>query len=120
LAEACILAAFDQERPQGFVMSGIQGSRHFASRRSLREAKQSARNLHLDILHKMIERDVTPRLRQRAAMSELSHTRQNSHQRRLTARGALCKIADGGSRKGSKGNAVRVLGHVMPRLPPQL
>jgi len=28
----------------------------------------------------------------------------------LTARGTLFKIADGGSRKGSKGNAVRVLG----------
>jgi hypothetical protein len=39
----------------------------------------------------------------------------------LTARGALFKIAPGGSRKGSKGNAVRVLEkHVMPRLPPQL
>jgi hypothetical protein len=39
----------------------------------------------------------------------------------LTVRGTLCKIDDGGSRKGSKGNAVRVLEkRVMPRLPPQL
>jgi hypothetical protein len=69
----------------------------------------------------MMQRDVAPRLRQRAAMSEISHTRQNSHQRRLTARGTVFKIIDGGSRKGSKGNAVHVLEkHVMPRLPPQL
>jgi len=39
----------------------------------------------------------------------------------LTVRGTVFKIADGGSRKGSKGNAVHVLEkHVMPRLPPQL
>jgi hypothetical protein len=80
------------------------------SRNSLREAKQNAQNLHLDILYEMIERDVTPRLRQRAAMSDLSHTRKNSQRRGLTVRGSLFKIAGGGSRKGSKGNAVRVLG----------
>jgi hypothetical protein len=69
----------------------------------------------------MIERDVAHRLRQRAAMSELSHTRKNSQRRGLTVRGSLFKIDHGGSRKGSKGNAVRVLEkHVMPRLPPQL
>jgi hypothetical protein len=69
----------------------------------------------------MIERDVAPRLRQRAAMSEISHTRKNSQRLGLTARGTLFKIADGGSRKGSKGNAVHVLEkHIMPRLPPQL
>jgi hypothetical protein len=40
---------------------------------------------------------------------------------RLTARNHACKIAGGGSRKGSKGNAVRVhLVHATPRLPPQL
>jgi hypothetical protein len=84
----------------------------------MREAKQNAQNLHLDILHKMIERDVTPR--QRAAMSELSHTRENSQRHGLTACGTLFNIAGGGSRKGSKGNAVRVFRHAMPRLPPQL
>ena len=52
------LAAFDQERTQGFVTLGIEGPRHSASR-SLRQAKQNARNLHLDILHKMIDRDAT-------------------------------------------------------------
>ena len=40
-------------RPQGFVTSGIQGAETFASRRSLRQAKQNAQNLHLDILHKI-------------------------------------------------------------------
>ena len=49
-------------------------------------------------------------LRQRAAMSEISHTRKNSPRRRLTVRATLYKIDTGGSRKGSKGNAVRVLG----------
>src|SRR5580704_7760799 len=43
-------------------------------------------------------------------MSELSHTRKDSERRRLTARGTVFKIDNGGSRKGSKGNAVRVLG----------
>ena len=33
----------------------------------------------------------------------------------MTARGTLCKIDDGGSRKGSKGNAVRVLGGTLYR-----
>jgi hypothetical protein len=33
----------------------------------------------------------------------------------LTARGTLCKIDDGGSRKGSKGNAVRVLRRTLYR-----
>jgi hypothetical protein len=58
----------------------------------------------------MIDRDVAPRLRQRAAMSEISHTRQNSQRRGLTVRATLFKIDGGGSRMGSKGNAVRVLG----------
>ena len=53
--------------------------------------------------------------RQRAAMSDLSHTRKNSTRRGLTARGSLFKIDDGGSRKGSKGNAVRVLGGTLYR-----
>jgi hypothetical protein len=54
-------------------------------------------------------------------MSDLSHTSKNSAQRVLTVRGTVFKIANGGSRKGSKGNAVHVLEkHVMPRLPPQL
>jgi hypothetical protein len=53
LAQAGNLAAFDQERPQGFVTPGIEGPRRFASRESLREAKQNAENLHLDILRKM-------------------------------------------------------------------
>ena len=48
-------------------------------------------------------------------MSEISHTRKNSARRRLTARGTLFKIDDGGSRKGSKGNAVRVLGGTLYR-----
>jgi hypothetical protein len=38
-------------------------------------------------------------------------------QHRWSNRGS---IEDGGSRKGSKGNAVRVREHTMPRLPPQL
>jgi hypothetical protein len=58
LAQAGALAAFDQERPQGLVTPGIQG--HSASRGALREAKQNARNLHLDILHKMIDLARTP------------------------------------------------------------
>ena len=53
--------------------------------------------------------------RQPAAMSELSHTRKNSQRRGLTVRGSLFKIAGGGSRKGSKGNAVRVLGGTLYR-----
>ena len=48
-------------------------------------------------------------------MSELSHTRKNSQRRGLTARATLCKIDDGGSRKGSKGNAVRVLRRTLCR-----
>jgi hypothetical protein len=32
LAQAGTLAAFDQERPQGFVTPGVQGPRHSASR----------------------------------------------------------------------------------------
>jgi hypothetical protein len=47
--------------------------------------------------------------RQRAAMFLLGHTRKNSQRRGLTVRTTLFKIDDGGSRKGSKGNAVRVL-----------
>jgi hypothetical protein len=40
---------------------------------------------------------------------------------RLTLITAIAKIGFGGSRKGSKGNAVRVhLLHATPRLPPQL
>ena len=62
----------------------------------------------------MIKR-IAQLLRQRAAMSEISHTRKNSARRRLTARGSFFKIDDGGSRKGSKGNAVRVLGGTLYR-----
>ena len=51
----------------------------------------------------------------RAAMFLFGHTRQNSHQLRLTVRGTLFKIDDGGSRKGSKGNAVHVLGGTLCR-----
>jgi hypothetical protein len=41
--------------------------------------------------------------------------------KRLTVFAIACKIASGGSRKGSKGNAVRAqLLRAMPRLPPQL
>jgi hypothetical protein len=39
---------------------------------------------------------------------------------RLTALSLICDINDGGSRKGSKGNAVRARKHTTPRLPPQL
>jgi len=38
----------------------------------------------------------------------------------LTRRDPDATLLAGGSRKGSKGNAVRVLQHAMPRLPPQL
>src|SRR5580692_6613476 len=48
-------------------------------------------------------------------MSEISHTRKNSQRRRLTVRATLCKIDNGGSRKGSKGNAVHVLGGTLCR-----
>ena len=61
LAQAGDFAAFDQPRPQRFVTAGILGPRHSASRSSLRESKQDAWNLHLDILHKMIEPDATRR-----------------------------------------------------------
>jgi hypothetical protein len=38
----------------------------------------------------------------------------------LTCQKANATLPAGGSRKGSKGNAVRVLAYAMPRLPPQL
>jgi hypothetical protein len=38
----------------------------------------------------------------------------------LTRQDPDATLPAGGSRKGSKGNAVRVLPHAMPRLPPQL
>ena len=39
LAQACLLAAFDQERTQSLVTSGFQGPRHSASRKFVSESK---------------------------------------------------------------------------------
>jgi hypothetical protein len=121
LAQAGNLAVFDQERPQGFVTPGVQGPKHSASR-IVTESKAECSEFAPRYIAQNESSGTHARLlRHRAAMSELSHTRQNSQRRGLTACATLFKIDDGGSRKGSKGNAVRVLEkHVMPRLPPQL
>jgi hypothetical protein len=65
-------------------------------------------------------RDASSRLPAQSTPARSVTAKTNSVTNSLTAPTPLFTIADGGSRKGSKGNAVRVPAHTTLRLPPQL